>query len=125
MSDVPPFAPSSLSTDNPLAAVQRSAQVFYDEAWDKTWPGREKRTLHKFELDVDAEGNHADLADELSYECIPGMDRVASALRAQPSLRGVVVVRKEYETLVESLTKGRLRSNTKSVVVTGHPGIGA
>ncbi|KZV59176.1 hypothetical protein PENSPDRAFT_660115 [Peniophora sp. CONT] len=115
---------SPISVDH-LDAVQKLAQSFYDEAWGNTWD-HEPKTLLRSELDIgwDLDGASAVLADEFGYNCIQGVARVVSALQVQSPLSDNVIIRKEYELLFESLTTGRLRDETQSVVVTGHPGIG-
>ncbi|KZV75278.1 hypothetical protein PENSPDRAFT_571721 [Peniophora sp. CONT] len=54
------------------------------------------------------------------------MERVAKALLAPKALRADVVVLNEYKTLLAALagTTGSLSKETKSVVVSGQPGIG-
>ncbi|KZV66098.1 hypothetical protein PENSPDRAFT_755960 [Peniophora sp. CONT] len=68
----------------------------------------------------------SDVGDELEYEVIRRMDRVAKALEISSPLRADVVILKEYETLLKALTgsTGPLSNEEASVVVTGQPGIG-
>ena len=110
-----------------LASRRELLSALYDEAWGKPWP-RQTKTLPKSELpglfdyDGDYVYNADDDADNLEYECVEGVDRVALALRAQPGISKVLVIRKEYKILVEALSAGG--GDKGSTVVIGHPGTG-
>ena len=112
--------------------TQQAASALHAKAWGKPWP-QSKGTIHKTDIS-DAETSSVDdeiygLADKLRftadfhYRYFKEIQVLKSALRANPGQGNVLVVRKEYEMLRQAL-EDDLKS-IRSIVVTGHPGIGS
>jgi hypothetical protein len=113
---------------------QRAVSAFHAKAWGKTWP-QSKGTISKGEIDsetgsVDDDDEIYGLADKLAvppnfnYWYFKEIQSVKSALGAQHN-RGeedVLVVREEYKMLRLALEDLK---DDRSIVVTGHPGIGS
>jgi hypothetical protein len=112
---------------------QRAVSAFHAKAWGKTWP-QSKGTISDSEISnktgsVDDDEIYG-LADKLAvppnfnYWYFKEIQSVKSALGAQHN-RGeedVLVVREEYEMLRLALED---LNDDRSIVVTGHPGIGS
>lgn len=127
----------------PPTIQQQRLKVFRDKAWCRDWPS-DKKTLLRSEVESasssrssgakdvgDDEITYAEwragytvVSDRLDYTYLWDIDEVARAIQAPPPLYSNIVVLKEYEALLQSLTVGKLKGERQCVVVTGHPGIG-
>ena len=122
----PPLAPDS---------GQQAASALHTRAWGKPWPHSEG-TIYKTDIS-DAETGSVDdeiygLADKLRvppdfhYRYFKEIQVLKSALgvnSGQEDIEDVLVVREEYKMLRQAL-EDDLKS-IRSIVVTGHPGIGS
>jgi hypothetical protein len=117
---------------------QQLASALHAKAWGKPWP-QSKGTISKTEIEIsgDESGSVDDddlddaLADKLKvpsdfhyryFKEIQGLKRALSADLGK-DLEDVLVVREEYETLCRALEEDL--KYKRSIVVTGHPGIGS
>ncbi|KZV66101.1 hypothetical protein PENSPDRAFT_755962 [Peniophora sp. CONT] len=116
--------------------LRKDLDELHVEAWGRRWQACQTRRLCRTDVDgspqtandaQSSEWTHHDHIEELEYECIEGMGRMANALCAQPSLGAqAIVVLGEYKTLLVHLieTESASQKKQRPVVVTGHPGIG-
>jgi hypothetical protein len=113
--------------------IQLTASALHAKAWGKQWP-QSKGTIYKTELSDDKTGSDDDdesygLADKLhvppnlNYRYFKEIRSLKSALGVNPGqdFEDILVVREEYEKLHQALEDLK---NFRSIVVTGHPGIG-
>ena len=106
----------------PRTTRREALSALYEKAWKKEWPFDEK-TLQPESEGTGAE--HKNITDRFAYQCVRDVHEVARAIGAPPPLYGPVVVCREYEVLLRELMVGELKDERQSVVVAGHPGIGA
>jgi len=111
--------------------------AFYKGAWGKHWPEFEG-TIYEADIVDNNEHGPADddvdgpLAHELrvppefKYRFFRGMKEITSLADLNPSTGDVLVIREEYEKLLEALQKeAHMYPLTRRFIVTGHPGIGS
>jgi hypothetical protein len=115
--------------------AQQAASALHAKAWGKPWP-QSKGTISKTEIEISGhESGSVDdddvddgLADKLKvppdfhYRYFKEIWGLKCALGAFPG-EGVLVVREEYEALRRALEDDL--KYKRSIVVTGHPGIGS
>jgi hypothetical protein len=114
--------------------MQQAASAIHAKAWGKQWP-QSKDTIYENEISdetgsIDDHDEIYGLADKLvipsefNYRFFKEIRGLKVAVGANPgeAVDDVLVVREEYETLRWAL-EGDL--NYRSIVVTGHPGIGS
>jgi hypothetical protein len=122
----PPLAPDS---------GQQAASALHTRAWGKSWP-QSKGTISKTEIfdkepgSVDHEiyglTDILDVPSHFNYRYFKEIQNLKIALGTNPGqgdIEDVLVIREEYEKLrwaLEDDLKG-----LRSIVVTGHPGIGS
>jgi hypothetical protein len=119
----------------PTIESNQAASALHAKAWGRQWPQSEG-TIAKTEISdesgsVDDHNIDGSLADKLvvplhfNYQYFEEIQSLKSALGAQPDQdeEDVLVVRQEYEILRQAL-EGDLK-DYRSIVVTGHPGIGS
>ncbi|KIM30456.1 hypothetical protein M408DRAFT_285882 [Serendipita vermifera MAFF 305830] len=115
-------------------SLQNAASALHADTWGKQWPQSED-TVYKTEIE-DKNGSVDDdeiygLADKFiipphfKYRYFTEIRRLKTALYAYPGNADddIIVVREEYETLRRTLENDF--EDTRSIVVTGHPGIGS
>jgi hypothetical protein len=118
--------------------AQQAASALHAKAWGKQWP-QSVGTISKTEISGDESGSVDDddddvdhaLADKLKvppdfhYRFFKEIQGLKLALRADPGedYEDVLVSRGEYETLRQALEVDL--KYKRSIVVTGHPGIGS
>ncbi|KIM30455.1 hypothetical protein M408DRAFT_285817 [Serendipita vermifera MAFF 305830] len=113
--------------------LQNAASAIHADTWGKQWP-KSEGTIYKTEIDHETGSVDDDeiygLADKFiipphfKYRYFTKIRRLKTALYTYPGNvdDDVLVVREEYETLRQALEDDS--NHTRSIVVTGHPGIG-
>jgi hypothetical protein len=117
------------------APLQQGASDLHDKAWGKPWPQFEG-IIYKTEISdktgsVDDDESYG-LADKLvippqfDYRYFKEIRSLKSALGTDPGrgIEDILVIRQEYEMLRQVL-EDNPKDFEKSIVVTGHPGIGS
>ena len=111
----------------------------HTKAWGKRWPHQSRRTIFKGEIVNDKNGpvNEGDLdfkegplrdilhiPASYSYDCFKEMQLFTDAFTVAPTLRNVLVARKEYQILRKALEQEAIKGS-HGIVVTGQLGIGS
>jgi hypothetical protein len=118
-----------------LTPIRLRASDIHAKAWGKRWP-QSQGTIHKTEISNETDSIDDDeiygIADKLvvppkfNYRYFKGVQSLKRALGADSGqiIEDILVIRDEYEMLRQVL-ENHPKSQTKSIVVTGHPGIGS
>ena len=127
----------SLSLDLQLA------KELWVKAWGHPWPHQSSGKISLTDISLDegvlmpddfdndgdtltcsADGDVDNTERQWEYTCLHNMQSVVKACGGDPALLDVLVVRREYIWLRETMENGYLGA-FRAMVVTGQPGIGA
>jgi len=129
----PPRVPAT--ADDDLGSLRVALSKLYAKTWGKPWD-LVRNTVSKAEIvgdkPVSADSDAYDLLcgllnvpDEFSYGFSRGMQDIQWALGGGVGMVDILVIREEYQSLIEELGSRDRTGHTKGVAVIGQPGIGS
>jgi hypothetical protein len=132
----------------PSPSFKRLSDI-HEKAWGKQWPRRHGTILRTDvvraeqpgdddAMDIDWHDRHTtiaggiyvsdntDIPEQFEYVCLDGVNDIRLALRITSNIPDIIVVRPEYNLLIDAIEKApRTRGEVGGIVITGQAGIGS